>query len=80
MLTNQELTLLPNASRSCVNISILDDLNTEGTEQFELTLQTNSSSALLTESSTTVSIEDDDCKFSHLLHYCYYCYLLFCRT
>ena len=55
-----------------VNISITDDVLAEGTETFQafLTLVgTNLPNITVSPNTTTVRIEDDDCKFSHRLTY-----------
>lgn len=80
VLTSEDVMLHPNAPRSCVTVSIIDDIITENTEHFELSIVTNSSSVIVTGPNATISIEDDDCKFAHFMYFCYYCYILFCHT
>ena len=75
-LTSLGLTLHPNGRRSCVNIQIVDDLIVEGTEQFELTLQSVSAGVSFERQSTVVVIEDNDCKF--FIRWCYFCYRILC--
>lgn len=69
VLTSVSLTLNPNVTRSCVNIDIVDDLIIEGTEQFELNLQSFGAGVVsIVRQSIVIVIQDNDCKFLNSVH------------
>ena len=50
-----------------VTIPVLDDLLLEGSEGFNVTLTTNNSNVMLLPNLTTVTIEDVEGKFTHIV-------------
>ena len=80
VLMDREVTLHPNASRLCLRLRIINDVLVEETELFELSITHTSTSSpvVVTRANTTVSIHNDDCKFSYFIYYCYYCYVILC--
>lgn len=64
------LILHPNSTRSCVRILIIEDLTYENTELFHVNLVSNNDSVTVIRPIASISIEDNDCKFSHLIYVC----------
>ena len=62
----RDIIIHPNTERSCIVIQITDDSKNEETEFFQLNLVANDELATIPVPNTTISILDNDCKFSCL--------------
>ena len=62
LVLDQDFTITPssNGSRECFNITIIDDSIIEDTEFFRVSLTSTSNNVIVTSSSATVWITDND--------------------
>ena len=72
-LVDTEVTFLPSTSAGftqCVEVELTDDSIVEDTEQFSVSLESNTEHVLITSPSTAIyTIVDDDCKLSTNTHF-----------